>query len=236
MKRIFVLIIMTVLAVMAAGCTIEIEAKGPCTYREDRTFTLSAADAKGVNVKGENGTVKVIGRPGSKEVRVTGTACAITESALGKIRIDTERSSDGWVRVIVDTPSGNNKVDLTVEVPDNLQVMARNDNGMVEVSHVYRGANVRGDNGTVSVSDVKGGVTVDSRNGAVTITQADGDVNVTRADNGILIVTDVKGDVTVTKQNGVVTVTNVAGDLTLTRKVNGLVSHNNVSGRVEIPR
>lgn len=237
MKRILIaLIILAALALGLAGCGQPGQYSNACTFKEEREATISAADAKGVNVKGAVGTVRVIGRANLTEVRVKGEACGTTEANLAKIKVTTERSSDGWVRVLVDVPRGNNKLDLVVEVPQDLQLMARNDVGLVDVSHVYRGANVRGDVGTVTVTDVKGGLTVENRSGAVTLTDLEGNVNVTRADSGALVITGVKGDVTFSKKNGLVTVNSVTGDLTARQKVNGLVSHTNVSGKVSIPK
>lgn len=236
MNRLVTLLIMlAALAATLTGCGHPAAAIGNCTYTEARAASYSTVDATGVNIKGQVGTVRVVGRPGLQEVQVTGTACATSETTLKQVKLTAERSSDGWVRILTDVPRGNNKLDITVEVPDNLQVMVRNDIGTVEVSGINGGANVRGDNGTLAVSDVKGGVTVESRNGTVTVTRVEGDVRVNRADNGALAVTAVKGDVTVTKKTGVLTVVDVTGNLTVTGKVKGLVTHHNVSGRVSIP-
>jgi len=235
MKRISVLITMIALAIALAGCGAPADAKGLCTIAEQRTASVSAAGANGVNVKGQVGSVKVIGRPGLKDVQVSGTACGTSESALTRIKLTTGISSDGWVRVLADVPRGSGKLDITVEVPEDLTVMARNEAGTLDVSQVRRGANVRGDAGTVTVTDVVGGLTLDSRDGLVTISRVEGNVNVTRADNGALGITDVKGNVTLTKRNGAVAVVNVDGNLTVTGKVNGLVTYREIEGKVSVP-
>lgn len=237
MKRTTTLIIMlAMLALALAGCSVAV-ATGVCTVTEERAVSHSTADARGINIKAEVGSVKVVGRSGLQEVRVTATACATSEAALKQITLTTERSSDGWVRILSEVQRrGGNQIEITVEVPENLPVMVRNDIGTVEVRQVVAGVNARADNGTIAVTDVKGGATIDSRNGAVTVGRVEGDVNVTRADNGALVITGVQGNVTVTKKTGLLTVVDVTGNLTVTGKVNGLVTHSGVGGKVSIPR
>ncbi|HWI63106.1 MAG TPA: DUF4097 family beta strand repeat-containing protein [Symbiobacteriaceae bacterium] len=217
MKRILTLTILAALTIALAGCGQTAQAGGTCTVSEQRSATEPVAGANGVNIKAQAGTVTVVGRPGLTDVQVTATACATSESALKRIKLTTERSTDGWVRVLAEMPWGSNRLDLTVEVPEDLQVM------------------VRSESGTVSVTDVKRGASIDSRSGSVTVTRVEGGVHVVRADSGSLAITDIKGNVTANKKSGIVVVTNVQGDLTVTGKVKGLVSYTNVTGKVNVP-
>lgn len=236
MKRNVTWLIAIALMLTLTGCSHPADLSSPCAFSQERTATISTADAKGINIKAQVGRVNVVGRAGLKEVQVKGTACATLESALKNVKLTTERSSDGWVRVLTEVPRGQNRLDITVEVPNDLQLLARVDTGTLEVRGVNQGVNARGDAGTVTITDVKGPVTVESRNGAVTVTKVEGNVNVTRADNGVLVVTEIKGNVTLTKKTGAVAVTNVTGDLTVTGKVKGLVTQSGVSGAVKIPK
>ena len=63
-------------------------------YTAPRNAVVDAAGAKGIEVEAAAGSLRVEGKPGLRQVRVTGTARASSQQLLNDINLIAERRGD----------------------------------------------------------------------------------------------------------------------------------------------
>jgi DUF4097 and DUF4098 domain-containing protein YvlB len=225
-----------------------------------RNAVVDARGATLVRVEARAGSLRVEGRPGLTEVRVTGVARANDRDYLEDIRLVTERAGDE-VRVRVEIPDATGffgrmqrTLDLTVEVPEGIAAHVDDSSGEAEIRGV--GAlrvedssgeltieDVRGDlrvtdsSGGISVARVAGSVWVSDSSGEVRIRDVRRDVTVEEDSSGEIDVRDVRGSVRVREDSsGGIRVDNVGGDFTVDRDGSGGIRVGRVEGTVRVPR
>lgn len=200
-------------------------------------------DARGVSavrVHARAGSLRIEGRPGLSQVRVSGTARASERKYLEGIRLVTGRHGD-VVTVEVEIPevkvrfgNVNQALDLVIEVPEGVALDVRDSSG---AAHVRRVAALRLEDGSgeVVVEDVRGDVRVEDGSGAISIARVGGQVRV-RDGSGEIDVRDVRGSVAVDDGSGALAVSDVGGNLTVERAGSGGVRVARVAGAVRLPR
>lgn len=225
-----------------------------------RSAVVDARGASALRVHARAGSLRIVGRPGLSEVRVTGTARANKEKYLEGIRLVADRRG-GEVKVAVEWPevtvffgSVNRALDLVLEVPAELALDVKDSSGDLEVRGV---AALRLDDssGDVEVEDVRGDVRVDDSSGDVSLLRVGGDiwlsdrsgdlrvaevgggVVVDRDGSGEIDVRNVRGSVAVREDgSGAIRVSDVGGDFLVDDDGSGGVRATRVAGRVRIPR
>ncbi|HYG57653.1 MAG TPA: DUF4097 family beta strand repeat-containing protein [Symbiobacteriaceae bacterium] len=225
------------LVAMAAlsGCmTVTVDGQ-PCRVTEERNAIVELKGEEGVNVQVEAGSLRVDGRPGAQEVRVTGTACAGSRADLDRIQLTAERSSDGWIRVQSQTPGGNATLDLILEVPSDLKVMIRDESGSMLVRRLNRSLEIYDNSGDIEVYDVTGDVAIEDNSGTITVEKTGGNVEI-RDDSGDIEVRTVSKNVTVRDSSGDIDVSDVGGNFTVASDGSGSVHHSSIRGTVSVPR
>lgn len=247
-------------ASILTGCTVHIDAGGfdTCRFREDRSATVPVDGARDLTVLARAGSLRIEGRPGLTEVRVTGTACATSESLVRDVQLRAEKTGS-TVRVEAILPTvtvGNSPVlDLTLEVPDSMLARVDDSSGDIEIRGIA-GADVTDQSGEIELIDVTGPVRLDDQSGDILVRNAGSDVVVFRDQSGNIRIDGVKGTVTVNRdesgeieimnvtgnvtidedESGSIEVRDVTGDFTVRRDGSGDIRHSNVKGHVSIPR
>lgn len=229
-------------------------------FTAPRSAVVDARGASAVRVHARAGSLRIKGRPGLTQVRVSGTARANKERYLEGIRLVTRREGD-VVRVEVEIPEvrvafGNvsRALDLVVEVPEGAALHVRDSSGATEIRGV---AALRLDDGSgsVEIEDVRGDVRVEDGSGSLSIARVGGDlwvrdgsgeveirdvakgVTVAEDGSGTLTVRDVRGSVAVLEDgSGEIRVSDVGGDLSVGRAGSGGVRVARVAGAVRLPR
>ncbi len=226
-----------------------------------RNATIDAAGARRLFVEAQAGTLRIEGRSGINEVRVTGTARASVENDLEEIQLRTSRDGDA-VRVIVDIPDrasggwGNRYrgLDLVLEVPNTLVAEVEDGSGELEIRGIA-GLDLEDGSGGIEIADIGGAVRVVDGSGGISIRNVRGDVRITDG-SGAIEIREVTGTLTIEEDgsgeiiaesigasvlvredgSGSIRVTDVGGDFTVERDGSGSISYRDVEGKVDVPR
>ena len=228
-------------------------------YSVERKAQASSSGARHIRVENGSGRLIITGKQGVSAVSATAMVRGSSQSAVDAVKLVTERNGDEII-VKTDRPDdrwswhNNVSVDLTVEVPSNLQLDvsdgsggAQIDNvgpltvdagsGGVRISNVNGGADISSGSGGARLSNVHGDVTVSSGSGGITISGVTGSVNVRDAGSGGIHVSQITGSLHLGSiGSGSLNADNIGGDLTLDSKGSGSVSYTNVKGHVSVPK
>jgi hypothetical protein len=209
-----------------------------------------------VRVIAEAGDVRVVGRTGMSEVRVSGTACAQDQRDLNQISVVVQRVGTS-VRVMTLVPSGagvSAHADLLIEVPDwmladidheagdlNVSNVAGvtilDDSGDIDVSDIAGDVDIDDDSGDLQVRDVTGNVWLRDDSGLASVQHVGGGVDVEQDGSGDLFIRNVQLDVWVGEDgSGDIIAEDVRGDFQVDLDTSGSITYRNIGGRVLIPR
>src|SRR3954468_20255310 len=98
------------------------------SYSAPRNAVVDASGAKSVEVEAAAGSLRVEGKPGLRQVQVTGTAWSSSQQMLSRIRLIAERRGD-VVFIKADIPENDESwyrnnysaaLDLVIEVPQGM--------------------------------------------------------------------------------------------------------------------
>jgi hypothetical protein len=228
-------------------------------FTAPRTATVPAAGIRRIDVLGRAGSLRIDGRAGLTEVRIRGTARASSRSLLDEIKLVAE-VKDGVIYIEADIPDhdwswrdGQQGLDLTIEVPNELPLEVEDGSGELEirnvgalelrdgsgeatVEHVGGKLRVRDGSGELTITDVKGDVEVTDGSGTLEIRDVQGGVDVDTKGSGEVRVTNVTKSVHIgSKGSGTLDVAHVGGDFIVDRKASGSIDYADVKGRVDVP-
>jgi hypothetical protein len=229
-------------------------------YTSPRNAVVDAAGAKTVEVDAAAGILRVEGKPGLRQVQVTGTARASSQGMLNDIKLIAERRGD-LVFIKADIPdndswrdyNGSAVLDLVIEVPQGINTDIADGSGDtkifnvggVEVSDGSGDLSIIGAGGSVRITDGSGNLTIENVGADVTVNDGSGDINVRNVagsftvasdGSGGIFATDVRGSVVVENDgSGEIEVNKVGKDFRVESKGSGSVDYTDVTGRVDIP-
>jgi hypothetical protein len=167
----------------------------------------------------------VEGKPGLRQVQVSGTARASSQQYLSRIKLIAERRGD-VVFIKADIPEENwrdsdnssGALDLVIEVPQGMNADISDGSGDLKVLNVGGDVTVNDGSGDVDVRNVTGSFTVES----------DG--------SGSIYATDIRGSVVVQNDgSGEIDVNKVGRDFKVESKGSGSIEYTAVSGQVDVP-
>ena len=237
------------LALAACGDVLGLER---CDESETITSSVSAVGVRRLVVTSPAGELRLLGRPDVRDVRLTGTGCAARESDLDGVVLRVDRSGD-VVYVDVDLAASDTRLDLTIDLPDDLVVDVEHERGYFEARRVGPLLLTHG-TGDVFVDDVAGDVDVYDEAGHVEIRRVLGDVYLSDG-SGNAVIDDVRGFVDVDEKRsgdlwvrgvtgsvlvrddgaGDISADGIGGDLTVSRDRGGRIRYSAVRGRVTLP-
>jgi Putative adhesin len=175
---------------------------------EERT-EVSEVDAEGlrsIDIDNEDGSIRVVGVEGADTVTVTARISEGWRSTGHEVRREGDRLVvEGRCPVVL---SEWCRVRYTIEVPADLAVVARGDNGSVTVTDIAADVQASSDNGRIELARVEGDVRLDSDHGSVTATDLRAGRAEGTSDNGSvrLEFVDPPDEVVATSDNGSVDV------------------------------
>jgi hypothetical protein len=248
------LVVCSCLIVAADACAATTQSD--CDHTAPRSAVVNAQGATRVRVDARAGSLRIEGKPGIREVRITGVACTDRRGLLDDIRLIADRQG-GEVRVVAELPervmNGNARLDLVIEVPESLPLDVKDSSGGIEIRRVaslrledgsgeIEIEEVAGDlriddnSGEIRVLRVRGDVRVSDGSGAIRIDEVGGSVLIDEDGSGEIVIQDVAGSVRVERDgSGGIRVERVRGDFTVDRDGSGGISHREVGGAVRIP-
>lgn len=229
-------------------------------YTAPRNAVVDATGAKSVEVDAAGGILRVEGKPGLRQVQVTGTARASSQRLLNEIKLIAERRGD-LVFIKADMPEDDDwhnddwtaGLDLVIQVPQGINADISDGSGDTKIYNV--GAleasdgsgdfTVDGAAGSVRIKDGSGNLTIENVGGDVNVTDGSGDINVRNVTgsftvesdgSGGIFATDVRGSVVVQNDgSGEIEVSKVGKDFRVESKGSGEIDYADVTGRVDIP-
>ena len=228
-------------------------------YTAPRNAVVDAAGAKGVEVEAAAGSLRVEGKPGLRQVQVTGTARASTPQVLNQIRLIAERRGDR-VFIKADIPDHDGfydnysaGLDLVIQVPQGIDAEISDGSGDTKILNVGSleatdgsgDLSVDGATGSVRITDGSGSLRIENVGGDVTVDDGSGEIDVRNVTGSFVVETDgsggiyasdVRGSVIVRHDgSGGIDVNKIGKDFRVESKGSGSVEYTDVSGRIDIP-
>jgi DUF4097 and DUF4098 domain-containing protein YvlB len=230
-------------------------------YTAPRNAVVDASGARSVEVEAGAGSLRVEGKPGLKQVQVSGTARSSSQQFLNQIKLIAERRGD-VVFIKAEFPdqnwrSDNDNVsaalDLVIQVPQGINADISDGSGDTKIFNVGSleardgsgDFSVDGAAGTVHITDGSGDLRIENVGGDVSVTDGSGDINVRNVTGSFIVESDGSGNIYATDIRGSVIVQNdgsggievnkVGHDFKVESKGSGSIEYTAVSGRVDIP-
>lgn len=231
-------------------------------YSAPRNAVVDASGARKVEVEAGAGSLRVEGKPGLRQVQVTGTARSSSQQFLNQIRLIAERRGD-VVFIKADMPDDNWRsgsdynysaaLDLVIQVPQGLSADIADGSGDAEVLNVGSleasdgsgNFSVIGAAGTVHITDGSGNLKIENVGGDVSVSDGSGEIDVRNVTgsftvesdgSGGIYATDVRGSVIVENDgSGGIDVNKVGRDFRVDNKGSGDIEYVAVSGKVDVP-
>jgi DUF4097 and DUF4098 domain-containing protein YvlB len=229
-------------------------------YTAPRNAVVDAAGARSVEVEAAAGSLRIEGKPGLRQVQVTGTARSSSQRFLSEIRLIAERRGD-VVFIKADIPDGewsrnsynySGALDLVIQVPQGINAEVSDGSGDAKVFNV--GALEASDGsgnfsvdgaGSVRITDGSGNLRIENVGGDVRVSDGSGEIDVRNVTgsftvesdgSGSIVATDVRGSVIVESDgSGEIEVNKVGRDFRVENKGSGSIDYTSVSGQVNIP-
>ena len=245
------LVLPVVLATSSAGAD--------CRYDAPREAQLDAVGLQRIEIDAGAGELRILGRSGSAEISVRGTACASNRGRLEEIELRATRSGD-TARIEVTIPSGgwslfsgDNRLDLEIDVPDSIPLEVLDSSGAVEVSgiasldlqdssgsieidDVSGDVRVRDSSGSIGIERVGGDIRISDSSGQIEVAEVSGSVTIDEDGSGSIEIVDVERDVRVRRDgSGHIAVRRIGGDFVVDHDSSGGIRHSDVEGAVRIP-
>jgi DUF4097 and DUF4098 domain-containing protein YvlB len=229
-------------------------------YSAPRNAVVDASGARTVEVEAAAGSLRVEGKPGLRQVQVTGTARASSQQFLSQIRLIAERRGD-VVFIKADIPdwewrndyNNSASLDLVIQVPQGINADVSDGSGEAKIFNVGS-LDAKDGSGDFSVDGAAGAVRIVDGSGQLTIANVAGDINVSDGSgeidvrnvtgsftvesdgSGSIYATDVRGSVIVESDgSGNIEVNKVGRDFKVDSKGSGSIDYSSVTGQVDVP-
>jgi DUF4097 and DUF4098 domain-containing protein YvlB len=230
-------------------------------YTAPRNAVVDASGARSVEVEAGAGSLRVEGKPGLKQVQVSGTARSSSQQFLNQIKLIAERRGD-VVFIKADIPEQNWRssydnysaaLDLVIQVPQGINAEVSDGSGDTKILNVGSleatdgsgDFSVDGAAGTVHITDGSGDLRIENVGGDVSVTDGSGDINVRNVTgsftvesdgSGSIYASDIRGSVIVQNDgSGGIEVDKVGRDFKVESKGSGSIEYTAVRGKIDIP-
>jgi hypothetical protein len=255
--RIRVPLIATMLAVLPGIAAAQDEV---CRYEAERTAVVDATGAALLEVRARAGDLRIEGRQGLSEVRVTARACASDEDRLDEVQLLAERSGER-VRVEAQLPDvfewfsfgrAYTRLDMVLEVPAGIaadiddssggielrglgELTLDDSSGGIEAENITGPAWIDDSSGSLCIEDVAGPVVIRDSSGSICVARVEGDVEIDDSSGGI-DVREVAGSVELRDSSGSIHVEDTTGNVTVLRDSSGSIRVEDVQGDFAVLR
>jgi hypothetical protein len=233
-------------------------------YTAPRNAVVNASGARVIRIDADAGFLRINGRTGTSEVRVTGQASSSNRRMLDEIKLQAERQGDVvYIKVIM--PDENHSfwdvvrgdweraLDLTIDVPVNVPlevadgsgdtkilgtgpVTIEDGSGDLELRGITGNVRVNDGSGNLVLAGIGGDVYVDDGSGSIDANNITGNFTVGEDGSGNIDVSGVSGTMRVDDDgSGSISVDRVGGDFIVDNKGSGGIEYQTVKGSVSIP-
>jgi hypothetical protein len=229
---------------------------GECRYSAPRETTVDASAAARLVVSAGSGSLKVEGKPGLRQARLRGTACASDRELLNDIQLTANRVGND-IRVKSndeDLRLGNReyaRLDLVIEVPENMAADINDGSGDVELyslgavtlhdgsggiiaDGIAGDLDVEDGSGEIKITGVRGNVSIEDGSGEIDVYDVIGRVDISDS-SGEITVAKVGRDVIISDSSGDIDVDDIGGAFTVRSDGSGGVDYRAVKGAVRVP-
>ena len=218
---------LTAIAVMASSaCTMT-----QPTLQETRELELSVPPDSRFTIDAGAGSLALQGEAASDVIRVTAEIYQVEPNdnyllSLGAL----EDGGSALIAIAGDRRSpGNDRIDLSIRVPESLQVSIRDGSGSLSVSDLAGGLVIDDGSGSMRVENIGGNVVIDDGSGSISVRNVDGDLTIDDG-SGSITARDISGKVTVDDASGSINVDGAA-DFELIDDGSGSVNLDNIRSR-----
>ncbi|MGC1548392.1 MAG: DUF4097 family beta strand repeat-containing protein [Rhodanobacter sp.] len=232
-----------------------------CEHQASRNLNVDLAGVRGVQIQTHSYDLHLNGSGSTKNLELTGRACASSEELLSKLEVTQRREGD---QLIIDTGSRSGfdlnlfgvsyaYLDLQLQLPANIPVTLDVGSGEVHASGLQQ-LTGRVSSGDFKVSGITGQLSASVGSGDVEVNDIGslnlgsvgsgdfkaenihGDARVGSVGSGDVELRQVGGSVRVdTLGSGDLTVKDVRGDFSVGAKGSGDVNHSGIGGKVSVP-
>ena len=236
------LILATSMAFLTTGC-ITVYADS-LDYKEKKQLSLNASNLNNLEIDATAGFLIVTGSDVS-QIEVT----ADIETFNNEFKLSLDADGDTAV-LIADLGKSNSfnwsnnspRIDLTVKVPANLNLIIEDGSGSIKVSKVKSISKLDDGSGSISISEIQGMVNIEDGSGSLTLKDVSGNVDINdgsgsiTAENigGYLKIEDGSGSIEITDVGGLVTIDDGSGSIDLNNLRNGLTIIEEGSGGLKM--
>lgn len=236
----------------------------PCKFEAPRNLQLDLAGVQGIQIDVHSHDLHLTGSDDSKNLSLTGRACASSQAVLDKLQVSQRRDGD---QLLIDIGGGGGgftlnlfgrssyaSLEVTMQVPSQLPVTLRVGSGDADVVGLQQLQASVG-SGDLHVRQLSGQLGASVGSGDINATDV-GSLNLGSVGSGDFQAKGIKGDARIgsigsgdvtlaniggsvradTLGSGDLQVNDVAGDFSLGAKGSGDVSHSGVKGKVSVPR
>jgi len=215
------------------------------SIEKEKTLRLSADGLRTLRIDCGAGGLRVVGDSSLRDIEVTARIVAkgISEKRMDdfiadKIRLSLEKRGDAAV-LVSEVKSGfrifhfgrDAYIDLTVRMPEALNLDIDDSSGSVEVESVDGNLRLVDGSGSIDIRAVAGDVEIDDGSGGIDVRDIGGDVSVDDG-SGEIEINDVRGNVVVDDGSGSIRIDRVEKDVRIESAGSGGVHIGSVKGRV----
>lgn len=182
------------------------------TLQETRNLELDVPAGSRFVIDAGSGSLELRGEAGRSMIEVEAEIWQVEANDDYTLTLETD--GDGVVRMVSRHGSGigagADRIDLSIVVPESLEVRVDDGSGSVRVSDLIGNVEIEDGSGSIAVARVGGDLTVDDGSGSFRAEDISGSLSI-QDDSGSITIDGIDGDVTIDDGSGSITVRNVGG-------------------------
>ena len=206
-----------------------------CRYDAAHEISLAASATDSLRIRAGSGDLKVEGRQGLDEVRLTAQVCSSDQRYLDELQVTLDREGSDII-LTTHYPDwsgfrfGNHvaRIDLLVEMPLSMGVEIDDSSGSMEVSGTSA-LRIYDSSGSIDVSGILGPATIDDSSGSLKVEDVAGDVAIEDG-SGSIEVRDIQGSLRVRDNSGSIDVVREGQDVMVERDGSDSINVRDVLG------
>jgi len=218
------------------------------TYGEIKELSISSEIISSMEIECGAGFLKVKGVEGLDEIKVKADITAgnkkgekLNKFIEEEVELSLEKHGGRAVLVSRIKPPGfsiffkkhrNIRIDLTVEVPKEMNIELKDGSGDIELKNINGEIDIDDGSGSIEVADVTGELDIDDGSGDLKINSIEGKTEI-HDGSGELDIQNVIGEMEISDGSGNLEVTGVTGDLSITDG-SGDIKIDKVKGDIDI--
>jgi hypothetical protein len=190
-----------------AACTVS----SP-TLQDTRTLEVSVAPGSGFMIEAGSGSLELQGEADRSTIEVEAEIWQVEPNDDYTLTLETD--GDGVARLVSRHGSGiganADRIDLSVVVPESLELHVDDGSGSVRVSDLTGNVEIDDGSGSIAAARIGGDLTVDDGSGSFRAEDIGGSLSI-QDNSGSITIDGIDGDVTIDDGSGSITVRNVGG-------------------------